>query len=43
MKRFELSFETSGKIIGIYFTEGRRVNKGDLLAKINDKPLQPSC
>ena len=36
----ELSFETSGKIIGIYFTEGRRVNKGDLLAKINDKPLQ---
>jgi membrane fusion protein (multidrug efflux system) len=36
----ELAFETSGKIVGIYFEEGRRVKKGDLLAKINDKPLQ---
>jgi membrane fusion protein (multidrug efflux system) len=36
----ELSFETSGKIVGINFTEGTRVRKGDLLAKINDKPLQ---
>jgi membrane fusion protein (multidrug efflux system) len=36
----ELSFETSGKIVGIYFTEGTRVKKGDLLAKINDRPLQ---
>lgn len=36
----ELSFETSGKVVGIYFTEGARVKKGDLLAKINDKPLQ---
>jgi membrane fusion protein, multidrug efflux system len=36
----ELSFETSGKIIGINFTEGTRVKKGDLLAKINDRPLQ---
>ena len=36
----ELSFETSGKIVGIHFTEGTRVKKGDLLAKINDKPLQ---
>lgn len=36
----ELSFETSGKIVGINFTEGTRVKKGDLLAKINDKPLQ---
>jgi membrane fusion protein (multidrug efflux system) len=36
----ELSFETSGKIISINFTEGTRVKKGDLLAKINDKPLQ---
>lgn len=36
----ELSFETSGKVVGIYFTEGTRVKKGDLLAKINDKPLQ---
>ena len=36
----DLSFETSGKIVGINFTEGTRVRKGDLLAKINDKPLQ---
>lgn len=36
----ELSFETSGKVVGIYFTEGRRVKKGELLAKINDRPLQ---
>lgn len=36
----DLSFETSGKIVRINFTEGTRVKKGDLLAKINDKPLQ---
>ena len=36
----DLSFETSGKIVGINFTEGTRVKKGDLLAKINDGPLQ---
>jgi membrane fusion protein (multidrug efflux system) len=36
----DLAFETSGKIVGINFTEGSRVNKGDLLAKINDRPLQ---
>ncbi len=36
----ELAFETSGKIVGINFTEGTRVSKGDLLAKINDRPLQ---
>jgi len=36
----ELSFETSGKVVGIYFSEGTRVKKGDLLAKINDRPLQ---
>lgn len=36
----DLSFETSGKIVGINFTEGTKVKKGDLLAKINDKPLQ---
>ena len=36
----DLSFETSGKIISIKFTEGTRVKKGDLLAKINDRPLQ---
>lgn len=36
----ELSFETSGKIVDIFFTEGTRVKKGELLAKINDRPLQ---
>ena len=36
----DLAFETSGKIVGIYFDEGTRVKQGDLLAKINDKPLQ---
>jgi membrane fusion protein, multidrug efflux system len=36
----DLSFEASGKIIKIYFTEGTRVKKGDLLVKMNDKPLQ---
>jgi len=36
----ELSFETSGKIVKINFTEGTRVKKGYLLSKINDKPLQ---
>ncbi len=36
----ELAFETSGKVVGLFFEEGSRVKKGDLLAKINDKPLQ---
>lgn len=36
----DLSFETSGKITDIYFREGARVTKGELLAKINDAPLQ---
>ncbi|MDR1792703.1 MAG: efflux RND transporter periplasmic adaptor subunit [Bacteroidales bacterium] len=36
----QLSFETSGKITAIYFKEGSTVKKGDLLAKINDLPLQ---
>jgi membrane fusion protein (multidrug efflux system) len=36
----DLSFETSGKIVEILFKEGSHVSKGDLLAKINDKPLQ---
>lgn len=36
----DLAFETSGKIVSIKFTEGTRVRKGDLLAKINDRPLQ---
>jgi membrane fusion protein (multidrug efflux system) len=36
----DLTFETSGKIVSIKFTEGTRVKKGDLLSKINDRPLQ---
>ncbi|MGE4586878.1 MAG: efflux RND transporter periplasmic adaptor subunit [Mangrovibacterium sp.] len=36
----DLSFETSGKVVAIYFEEGTRVKKDTLLAKINDKPLQ---
>ena len=36
----DLSFESSGKIVNIYFTEGTHVKKDELLAKINDKPLQ---
>ena len=35
-----LSFETSGKITDIFFQEGTHVEKGELLAKINDRPLQ---
>ena len=35
-----LSFETSGKITNIYFKEGAYVEQGQLLAKINDAPLQ---
>lgn len=35
-----LSFETSGKITDIRFTEGTTVRKGQVLAKVNDKPLQ---
>jgi membrane fusion protein (multidrug efflux system) len=35
-----LTFQTSGQITHIYFAEGTAVRKGDLLAKINDAPLQ---
>lgn len=35
----DLTFETSGKIVEINFQEGATVRKGDLLAKVNDKPL----
>lgn len=35
-----LSFETSGKITNIYFKEGSMVEKGALLAKINDAKLK---
>lgn len=36
----DLAFETSGRIVGIYFEEGTRVREGDLMAKVNDRPLQ---
>lgn len=36
----DLSFEAAGKVVAIYFTEGTHVKKGELLAKINDSPLQ---
>jgi membrane fusion protein (multidrug efflux system) len=36
----DLAFEASGKIVEIFFQEGSRVHKGDLLAKINGEPLQ---
>lgn len=36
----DLSFETSGKIVEINFQEGSSVKKGQLLAKVNDRPLQ---
>ncbi|WP_300724692.1 efflux RND transporter periplasmic adaptor subunit [uncultured Bacteroides sp.] len=36
----DLSFETSGKITDIFFSEGTLVKKGQLLAKINDRQLQ---
>lgn len=35
----ELQAETEGKIVGIHFTEGARVRKGDLLVKLNDADL----
>lgn len=36
----DLSFQTSGLITHIYFNEGTQVTKGQLLAKVNDAPLQ---
>lgn len=36
----QLSFESSGKITHIHFTEGSYVRKGTLLAKVNDSQLQ---
>ena len=36
----DLSFETSGKIVEINFDEGSTVQKGQLLAKVNDRQLQ---
>lgn len=39
-EQVNLCFETSGKITEILFKEGGNVVKGELLAKINDAPLQ---
>lgn len=36
----DLTFESAGKITNIYFEEGSYVQKGTLLAKVNDAPLQ---
>ena len=36
----ELAFETAGKLMQIHFVEGARVQKGQLLAKVNDAQLQ---
>lgn len=36
----ELKPEESGKITGIFFKEGTRVNKSDLLLQINDKEIK---
>ncbi|MDR2621689.1 MAG: efflux RND transporter periplasmic adaptor subunit [Dysgonamonadaceae bacterium] len=36
----DLTFEAAGKIVNIFFQEGSAVSKGQLLAKVNDKPLQ---
>lgn len=36
----ELRSEATGKVTGIFFKEGSRVSKGDLLVKINDTDLR---
>ena len=36
----DLVAETSGKVVGIYFEEGTRVKKGELLLKVDDADLQ---
>lgn len=36
----ELRSEISGRVTGIYFEEGKRVRKGELLLKINDRELK---
>lgn len=35
----ELRPEISGRITGVYFDEGRRITKGELMLKINDREL----
>ena len=41
-ERVNLISEVSGRITGIYFTEGSHVNKGQLLVKVNDQDLVAS-
>jgi len=36
----ELRSEISGRVTGVFFEEGKRVQKGELLLKINDQELQ---
>lgn len=36
----ELKSEVSGKITGLYFKEGKRVQKGDVLLQINDEEIR---
>jgi membrane fusion protein (multidrug efflux system) len=36
----DLAFEKEGKIETIYFREGSPVNKGEIMAKLNDEELQ---
>ena len=36
----DLAFESPGKVVSIDFREGSAVHKGQLLAKVNDGPLQ---
>jgi len=36
----ELRPEVSGRVVGVFFEEGKRVRRGDLLVKLNDEELQ---
>jgi membrane fusion protein, multidrug efflux system len=36
----ELRSEISGRVVGVFFEEGKKVQKGELLLKINDTELQ---
>ncbi len=36
----DLTAESAGKVVGIYFKEGTRVKEGDLLLKVDDSDLQ---
>lgn len=40
LNQIDVLSEVNGKITGIYFKEGQRVNKGELLVKLNDADLQ---